>query len=117
MDNAEVTMDEFVALKPRAGDFIARFGEPFIDFETRGDLVLVGDSTSGENIAKVYKASRKDDAGKITLTMPGEMRGLIVEVEDGECLDEFSGETSQRKALLLRNGQNFRIMGCAYPAG
>ncbi len=104
---------QFAATPPGPDDLVARFGEPFIDYETRGSLVLVRDFTSGEQVRRIAEAERTNGNGRIMLRLPGEEEAPHITIEPGACLDEFSGETSGYIAWLETGQPGLRIRGCA----
>ena len=107
-------LESFAALPPAGRDLVARFGEPFISFETRGERVLISDANREPHKSVVM--ARRDDVpdGFLLSFAQAPYADLMVTVERAPCLDEFSGETSDHTAWLEDGSPNFRIRGCAY---
>ncbi|TMM46603.1 hypothetical protein [Qipengyuania marisflavi] len=104
-----------------SGDYIINFGEPFVGFESRGDLIQLRDFTSGEQVVSWHRADRTDQPDRTSLkasahSADGDAWAYEIVIERAECLDEFSGETTDFVAWL-NSGQPGSVRGCARPAG
>ena len=112
----------FLARPAGREDFVVKFGEPFLGFETRGKDMLVSDHTSGERYATIVPVERRRQgsgwAFSGTIENPwGERYDFAVTVEPGECDDEFSGEITDFKAGFTSPGRNRPHPGCARIVG
>lgn len=109
-------------------DFVIKFGEPFIGFETREDSVLISDHTEGQRFAYISQALREEVGDDLVLAVPmesawqGDPRGgWRIAIEKTACDDEFSGEITDYTAWAEPTVQDairtVRLRGCARIVG
>ena len=126
LDDAAIAA--FEARPATERDFVIKFGEPFIGFETRGDAVLVSDYTAGQRFAYISQVTREKAQGALVLTVPmesaweGDSRGgWRIAIEETACDDEFSGEITDHTAWAEPTVQDairvVRLRGCARIVG
>ena len=118
----------FEARPATARDFVIKFGEPFIGFETRGNAVLVSDHTAGQRYAYVSQARREETGGDLVFSVPMQSAwegdppgGWRLTIESTSCNDEFSGEitafTAWGEPTVQDAIREVRLKGCARIVG
>lgn len=96
---------------PAAREYVALFNEPFLNFESRGNDLLL---TSPEDLdGTLLPANRSMAGGAIRFDWTdGGGNGFQLNIEPGQCFDSMAGLEYSHRAFYT-GGSYTRLEGCA----